>query len=234
MENKLPPNFNCAMILLAAGGSRRMQRSKPLLPWGNSTLLEHVLKINCSSSARRVFLVLGFEYEKILRQIPNLADALIEKCGNFRAEDRLRVVINRDWNQGMASSIKVGVKAAIESVSQERQASPFDCLALSLADLPLLSTDIINQVLKESERVAAEAEDRPYIVAPRWHGRNGHPVVFSSHFYPELVELEGDRGASPILKRHSDVIRYWDAPGPEIFTDCDNWEEYERCLKSAL
>ena len=222
------------MIRLAAGGSRRMQRSKPLLPWGNSTLLEHVLKINCSSSARRVFLVLGFEYEKILRQIPNLADALIEKCGNFRAEDRLRVVINRDWNQGMASSIKVGVKAAIESVSQERQASPFDCLALSLADLPLLSTDIINQVLKESERVAAEAEDRPYIVAPRWHGRNGHPVVFSSHFYPELVELEGDRGASPILKRHSDVIRYWEAPGPDIFTDCDNWEEYERCLKSAL
>ena len=89
---------NIAVIVLAAGGSTRLGRPKQLVQFKGETLLEHTLKqVNMLGFQRKV-LVLGSRHEEILGKI----DA-----------NGYQVVVNSDWEQGMASSIKLGLKARI-------------------------------------------------------------------------------------------------------------------------
>src|SRR5215212_9267590 len=52
-------------IILAAGESKRMGQPKMLMPWGNVTVLEHVVGVFQKAGVEDIVVVLGAEREKI-------------------------------------------------------------------------------------------------------------------------------------------------------------------------
>ena len=221
----------CALILLGAGGSARMCEPKQLLPWKNEkNLLEHSCFTCLASQAVWNIFVLGSRAEDILQISPWLREGLWQN--NCQAEHiaknkRFSLAINSDWASGMASSLRVGLEKLQNLFPQE---DDLDCAAICLADLPLLKAETINHIIKANYNLT-QAERRGTIIVPTWQGRQGHPVIFGRDFWPELMQLSGDRGGGAILKKYSSRCLFCETTGPEIFTDCDTWDAYASCCR---
>ena len=65
------------------------------------------------------------------------------------------------------------------------------------------------------------------VVQGSYRGVPGHPVLFARRLWPELLAVEGDRGARDVLKAHPDWVTWvdLDADAPP---DLDTIEDYER------
>jgi molybdenum cofactor cytidylyltransferase len=87
---------NVYVILLAAGASRRMGKSKQLLEWQNQPLLELAIQNARSLLNDRVIVILGAHAESIQTAV-NL--------------DSVTAIVNSDWQEGVASSIRAGTQA---------------------------------------------------------------------------------------------------------------------------
>jgi len=112
-----------AVILLAAGESVRMGRPKPLLPWGDTTLVEYQVGEMLGAGLERVIVVLGDAWQDVK---PHLTGRAVE------------VIINEAYREGRASSLRAGAACLLNedeavvilSVDQPR---PRDLLARLLA-----------------------------------------------------------------------------------------------------
>jgi molybdenum cofactor cytidylyltransferase len=112
-----------AGVLLAAGESARMGRPKPLLPWGDTTLVEYQVGEMLGAGLERVIVVLGHAWQDVK---PYLTGPAVE------------VVINEAYRESKAGSLRAVAASlldedeavAILSVDQPR---PRDVLARLLA-----------------------------------------------------------------------------------------------------
>ncbi len=84
-----------AGIVLAAGGSTRFGRPKLLLPWGQTTLIEHVLARSQAIGLDQLLVVVGAAAEQIKKGVAN----------------RAKIVYNVDWVAGQSSSLRAGLQA---------------------------------------------------------------------------------------------------------------------------
>ncbi|HEY3187900.1 MAG TPA: nucleotidyltransferase family protein [Solirubrobacteraceae bacterium] len=183
-------------IVLAAGGSTRMGRPKLALPFSGGSVLSAVLDPLLRTPLASIVVVLG-----------NAAD---EVRGSVSADDaRLRFVVNPSWAEGMASSLGVGLREALDS----------EAVLVALGDKVGMTRPLI-------ERLLAALERGPLVV-PELAGRGSHPVLFSWRFYPELLALRGDVGARDVVRRHRDQVVF--VPG-EPLHDVDDAADYERLL----
>ena len=110
-----------------------------------------------------------------------------------RPEDgALTVVENRDWAEGMSTSLRAGLAAA----AAHRPAA----VLVHLVDLPDVSAAVARRVLREAGR-------GPGCLARAVHGgRPGHPVLIGrDHLAPVLAGLTGDHGAQAYLDQHGAV-----------------------------
>ena len=94
-------------------------------------------------------------------------------------------------------------------------------LVVLLGDMPLVDAGLI-------ARVAAAARDCPAgAAAARGPGRPGHPVAFSSRYFPQLAGLEGDQGARDILADLGNALALVEAPESSQW-DVDTPRDLER------
>ena len=164
-----------AAIVLAAGGSRRLGQPKQLLMFGGETLLARVIRLANEAGAAPVLAVLGAQHEKIRAEVA-LSDA--------------DVVINENWEQGIASSIHEGVSAL-------QAAAPGISGALILScDQPRLTAAHLRALI---DGFNAQAE--PSIVSSTYAGVLGIPAVFPRSLFPDLFALSGDKGARSLLNQ---------------------------------
>ncbi len=89
----------------------------------------------------------------------------------------------------------------------------WDGLLVVLGDMPWIAA--------ETYRAVAGKLSRDSIVQPVFEGRGGHPVGFGADFFPELVTLDGDRGARTVLERHPAALRRLEVADPGIHRDLD-------------
>lgn len=189
---------NIAVVVLAAGGSTRLGRPKQLVQFKGETLLEHTLKqVNMLGFQRKV-LVLGSRHEEILGKI----DA-----------NGYQVVVNSDWEQGMASSIKLGLKAT-------SAAEALDHALFLVSDQPFLEhTNLI-------KLVHAQLTKNPKATYSKYGDSIGVPAIFSKEAFPLLMQLEGDEGAKKLI--HLKDFDY----GTEVFSkggfDVDTEEDVQQ------
>lgn len=192
-------------IVLAAGESKRMGRPKQLLEWRGKTLLRHVLDSLLSSAADEIILVLGHEAEAIKKSLP---------------EFPIKIVINPDYRQGMASSLRQGL-LAMDPASE--------AFLVLLADQPDIGPEIINRMIREFQRAAPKRG----IIRPVYRGRPGHPVLIGVNYLHEVLQLQGDVGARRILMNHPEDISEIDMDQDAVLEDIDTPEDYRKYTRRA-
>ncbi len=167
-----------AALILSAGASSRMGRPKALLPYREGTFLEHLVEVTKDPRIGIRRVVLGAGAENI-RTAAKL--------------DASMVVLNPQWEQGQLSSVCAGIRN-LEGIST-------DGIVLCPVDHPLVSARLV------SELVEKFYEEKKAIVLPTYKGRRGHPVIFSSRLYGELLASPAEMGARAVVWSHAaDVL----------------------------
>jgi len=163
-------------ILLAAGQSKRMDGENKLIKEiQGSPLLKHSVKNILASSIDELIVVLGYQKEVI--------EKIIDK------NEKVKFVFNKNFEDGMASSIKTG----LDNLSEKTEAF-FICLG----DMPMVSHDIYNQLIK--------SKDNKEIIVPTYKGQQGNPVLFDKSMKEKVIDISGDVGAKKILELNKDKI----------------------------
>lgn len=200
-------------IVLAAGRSLRMQAlgtPKQLLPLGGRPLITYAMAAVCASLAVPVIVVLGAQAERVQAALDEWATT----DGGAEAAGRYQCVLNPDFAQGMASSLRVGLAAL-------RERAPVAPGALiALADQPLVTREICGALL-----TVAQAEPTA-IVAASYDGQRGHPLVFPHALFDELTAVTGDEGGRSVISRHADRLRLVAIADTRAALDVDRPEDY--------
>ena len=163
-------------ILLAAGQSKRMNGENKLTKeiQGTSLIKRSVQNI-LDSSVQELIIVLGHQKEII--------EKLIDK------NEKIKFVFNKNFESGMASSIKTGLNNL-----SEKTESFFICLG----DMPMVNHAIYNQLIK--------SKNNNEIIVPTYKGQQGNPVLFAKTMKGKIMNITGDVGAKKILELNEDKI----------------------------
>ena len=181
-----------AGIILAAGMSERFQDGpKQLLKLKGGYMIEYVIRASLDSKLDRIFLVLGHHYKKILK-------ALAENSKYFK-NDRLEIVSNRQYRQGMSSSVRAGLSSA---------GNTFGSVMFLLGDQPLVDSRLINLLLNRFYK-----SDKN-ICVPVYKEKRGNPTIFSRKHFNLLQRVKGDSGGRRIILANPDDILKIDTDSP--------------------
>lgn len=201
-------------IILAAGQSKRMGQPKMLLPWGNGTVLTHVLSVFREADVEDILVVTGGAREQVDELVANL---------------RVRTVFNEAFQTGeMLSSIQCGIRAlAPPPLSQsplgtlrgERGAA---AVLIGLGDQPQVQTGSVRNVCE------AFLETKSNLIVPSYRMRRGHPWLIAHPLWDELLRMTPPQSPRDFLNAHAADIHYVNVDDPNILADLDTPEEYRK------
>jgi len=180
-------------IVLAAGASTRFGSPKQLVRVAGRPLLHSAVTRASEVTGSAVIVVLG-------SGAAQLGAALKHSPGS--------IVINQDWREGLASSIRAGVARL-----------PLTCAGamLLLADQPAVTADDLKRL------AGTWRKQTQYIAAALYAGDVGVPAIFPRSMFQELAQLRGDVGARALMRRNTDrVVR---VPMPSAALDVDTPED---------
>jgi molybdenum cofactor cytidylyltransferase len=166
-----------AALILAAGESRRMGSPKALIPYHGLTFVEHLLAATRLARIGETRVVLGAGAEEIR--------------GRLQVRES-QIVINDVWESGPLSSIQAGLRSLPEDGVEAALICP--------VDHPLVTLRLIGAI------VAAFDRSGKAIVLPTYLGRRGHPVLFASRLFSELMGAPLDVGARAVVRAHRGEI----------------------------
>ncbi len=169
---------NTAILILAAGASRRMNGIKQILPFEKTTLLGNTIAQAKKTLTENVFCILGANAEKI------------ESIVSFEGIEK---VYNENWDEGIGSSIANGV-AFIAKKSSEIEA-----ILIVLADQPFVNSTYLQALIKQFKKSNSK------IIATNYKDEAGVPAIFPKSSFKILMNLNGDNGAKFILKNMENV-----------------------------
>lgn len=195
-------------IVLAAGLSTRMggDLPKPLLPWGQGTVVEHIISTLRAAGLHDVIVVTGYQrlaIESALAAYP------------------VRFAFNSDYASGeMLSSLKIGLRAV--------PADPAGAL-IALADQPQLRQTIVERVIAAFVDGGSQA-----IVVPSYELRRGHPIVLPRWIWQEVLNLPPGETLRTAIDRHASAMTYVVVDTPAVLADMDTPEQYRSALNEQL
>lgn len=166
---------NIAIVILAAGGSKRMGSPKQFLTYKGHSLLHHVVEVAIKSDVTLTYVVAGAEVSRMQTELGNLP---------------IRIVENPHWHEGLSSSIRAGISALPDT---------FSAAVLMLCDQPKVTTKLLNTIIMSYQLTGK------LIVACEYEEILGVPALFDRSLFPELLKLKGDQGAKGIITRYADA-----------------------------
>lgn len=168
-----------AILILAAGNSSRMGKTKQLLPYKNATLLEWAIEQAQKSVVKNVFCVLGANKEVIEKQ---LTSNIVE------------IIYNPNYKDGLSTSIVKGIEFLLNY--------NFDSVLIMLADQPHVTSEYLNSLIEASKKNPSN------IIASNYQGSVGVPAIFPKNYFNDLLDLKGDKGAKNfLLQQNNNVIK---------------------------
>jgi molybdenum cofactor cytidylyltransferase len=167
-----------AALVLAAGGSRRLGRPKQLVPWRGRPLLEGVIAETAAWPVGRVAVVLGDHAEQILEEV-DFGEAT--------------VLINPDWEEGIAASLRVG----LDHLGREPR---IQRVFVALGDQPRIPGEVPGALIEAMDRTGLPA------AVPKYRFQPGNPALLDRSLWPRIMSLEGDAGASRLLRSHPEWV----------------------------
>jgi CTP:molybdopterin cytidylyltransferase MocA len=185
-----------SVVLLAAGGSRRMGKNKLAIQVWGEPLLHWSLRAAIASGGVEVIVVVGHEAEQVSRLVAG----------------GVRIVFNEAWEEGIASSIRTGIR----EVSADSRAAVILGGDQPLTPSPLIA--MLARLVLEGDCLVASAS-----VA----GDPRNPACFHRDLFPKLLELRGDQGARQVVLRNLERAALVEVQ-PELLIDVDTPEDLER------
>jgi len=185
-----------AAILLAAGRSERMGAFKPLLPFGDRTVIENCIDYLRRGGVETIVVVLGQQADHVRRQLANTP---------------VRFVVNPDPKSEMSVSIACGMQELPEGTR---------ATFIALTDQPAIPPEVVATVIETWKTTGAK------LIVPEYEGRGGHPVLVDLGFRDELLTLDQKRGLRALFDAHREQVRRVPVESPFIARDIDTWDDY--------
>jgi molybdenum cofactor cytidylyltransferase len=230
--SKSPAHVQVFGIVPAAGSSRRMGRPKPLLPYGDSTMVGVVVRTLLHADLDGVVVVTRSEPAAFL---------------DLPGDPRIVIVYNDDANSEMIDSVRLGLARLTELESPHRLPAPFSVGGPSIdnrqstidnpspvyvavgvlivpADMPAIRVETYRACL------AAFAVDPESLVIAANDGQRGHPIIFPWSLRLDVIGLHN--GLRELTQVHADRVRLVETGDPGVTRDVDSPDDYER-LRSA-
>lgn len=189
------------VLVLGAGESKRMGEPKLLLPFGDKTVIEHIVDSIGRSKADKILVVLGSHREEILNRLGSRS---------------VETVTNHRYREGMLSSIQAG----FEALPEDTQAA-----LVYLGDQPLIPHEVIDRLIMAYRKTHAG------IVLPLYQKQRGHPILIDMKHKREVLNLRPEIGLRALVHNHPGDIQEVEVESPHILKDIDRPEDYARDLK---
>jgi molybdenum cofactor cytidylyltransferase len=190
-----------AIVILAAGSSSRMGRSKQLLEINGEPLLRRCARVALDVNQGPVIIVVGANerpHRDIVEDLP------------------LHIISNHFWKTGMGSSIKTGLNYLLQVAPEAKGA------ILSVCDQPALSKQHLETLIQKFKG------GKKKIIASSYSNANGVPVLFGRSFFSNLLLLGDEHGAKKILQQFPKEVDNVEFPKGSI--DLDTEADYQSYL----
>ena len=196
-----------AIIILAAGNASRMGAAKQLLSFNNTTFIQHIIEEATKTTGEKVILVLG---------------AYVDEIKTSAKKKIAHIVINPNWQTGMASSIQTGVNAVLRLFPETEN------MLITVADQPFVSAELFKEIF------AAKNNSDKNMVACSYADAIGTPVLFNKKYFSELLQLRGQEGAKKMVMKHKDdaAIIAFDKGAIDIDTE-EDYEQLQKMLNAV-
>jgi putative nucleotidyltransferase with HDIG domain len=192
-----------AALIPAAGTSARMGDFKPLLNLAGRPVIEQVITRFRVAGVNRIVVVVGHRAGELIPVV---------------AATGARWVENRDFAEGMFSSIRAGLSAL------PRDIGAFFVLP---ADIPLFRAGTLSALM------AAGAADGIDICYPAFEGRRGHPPLIAAHLRERILAWKGQNGLRGSLQNLSAGTVDVPVADEGILLDLDTPADYRRACRRA-
>ena len=189
------PSHQVAVVVLAAGQSRRMGRRNKLLEVvDGEPMVRHAVRAAVSAAGGRpVVVVTGHEREAVEAAL---------------AGHHIAFAHNPDYGAGLSTSLARGVAALPSGI---------EGAIVCLADMPGVRAEHLERLRDAFDPGAGAA----ICVATR-RGKRGNPVLFASRFFPEMCDVEGDVGARHLIGAYAELVREVEMPDDAVLLDIDS------------
>jgi molybdenum cofactor cytidylyltransferase len=187
------------IVILAAGGSARMGTPKQRLTIHGQTLLKRAARAGIEAGCYPVIVVLGASADELKHDLADLA---------------VQIAINPDWQSGMGTSIRSGMR------SLNAIAPNCNGVILALCDQPHVTSATFRQLI-DTQRKTHSA-----ICAASYAGTVGSPALFEAALFAELLQLADDESGRTVIRRHPSQVMA--VPLPEAEADIDTPADYRR------
>ena len=188
-------------MVLAAGRSERFGSPKPLIRWGDDSLVAHQVRMLAAlDEVAEVLVVTGHRADDVGAALEGLP---------------ARTVHNADYAQGRATSVACAARAL---------SNDCDGILLVSVDQPLHPDALA--ILVASWRDAPGD-----IVRPLHEGRHGHPVIFPGDLRTELAAVDDStEGPRAVVRRHAARLRDAPTDYPHVLLNLNTRAAYDAAM----
>lgn len=194
-----------SLIVLAAGKSTRMRgRNKLLTKIDGTPMIRRVVEAALNSKVDEVIVVLGWEGEKIRKAMGDLP------C---------RYVINKEYERGQSSSVKVGLGEVGDATR---------AILVLPGDVAMIDSRSINLVVDEYD------QGKYPIVIASFKGKLGHPILLDRRLFEEIERIgEQTFGLKSVVQKHEEEKRLVETGTPNVLRDVDTPEDLKKLQNEA-
>ena len=225
-----------AMIMLAAGNSRRFGANKLLYEIDGIPMYRHVLE-QLDDTKKKIENIYS-EYSDITEDNNNDNNSDIVQLNNLYRNNitakiicniivitqydaiaeavktkEIQVLYNPHPEDGISSSVKIGLNASLDA----------DAVLFTVSDQPWLTSEticeLIHVFLNTSKGIACVS----------CQGKMGNPCIFDRKYYNELLSLEGDKGGKKVIMKHLDDTQIYEIEAGRELEDIDYYESIAVC-----
>lgn len=185
-------------ILLAAGQSKRMKSENKLIKlYKNKPLINYSLNVLKKSKVNKIIIVLGHQHKEVKKII--------------KKNKKIIFTYNKNYKQGMASSIKTGLK----KISKNDKG-----FIVAQSDMPFVKQSDINKICRS-------INSKKFLVhALKYKNRVGNPIGFDSSLIKKFKNIKGQFGAKFMVKRLKNRTNFIKTKSIKSFKDFDKASDF--------
>lgn len=194
-------------IVPAAGQSRRMGATKLLLPLGERTVLEHVLRAFVGQPLDQILVVISPLVRELTDLVRPPAEALLLPSAT----------------PDMRSTLQFGLDFLTAAFSLRED----DAILIALGDQPTIRSETVAMLVKLHQA------DPTRIRMPVCQGKRGHPTLLPFGVMKELAALPSDKGLNAIIASHPELVCELPTTDTDVLCDMDVPADYRKLVNRA-